>query len=48
MKSKANAYEALDDYPYTIGIPNPVKTNNAGEEYGEEWKHIIKKYLIQQ
>lgn len=48
MKSKADAYQSLDEYAYTIGIPNPIITDNAGEEYGDEWRRVTKKYLMHQ
>lgn len=48
MKTKADAYKALDYYSYTVGIPNPIVTDNAGEEYGQDWKRVTKKYLMYQ
>jgi hypothetical protein len=48
MQSKSNAYKALDDYASTVGIPNPIITDNDGEEYGSDWQRVIKKYLIKQ
>jgi hypothetical protein len=48
MKSKSREFRGFDDYAYTVGIPNQIRTDNAGNEYAEEWKHVIKEYLMQQ
>jgi hypothetical protein len=48
MKSKSEAYKTLDDYCATVGIANPVVTDNAGEANGMDWQRVIKKYLIKQ
>jgi hypothetical protein len=46
LKSKGNAWEVLDKYAHNIRDPNPLITDNAGEETGSEWNRVIKNYLI--
>jgi hypothetical protein len=48
MASKSDAYDKLDLYCSTIGIPKPIITDNAGEETGQDWERVRKKHLIQQ
>ncbi len=48
MKSKALAsYDTLDLFCSTVGIPNPIITDNAGEETGDLWDTVRKKHLFQ-
>ena len=48
MNSKADAYDKLDLYCSSIGIPNVLITDNAREETSGMWNSVRKKFLIQQ
>jgi len=48
MSSKGQAFDKLDSYCSTIGIPKFMISDNAGEETGGEWDRVRKKYLFQQ
>ena len=48
MNSKADAYDKLDLYCLSTGIPNVLITDNAGEEASGMWNSVQKKFLIQQ
>ena len=48
MKSKADAFVSLNSYCTKYGIPNPIITNNAGEELGSDWVGVLKKFLMDQ
>ena len=37
MKSKADAFVSLNSYCMKYRIPNPIITDNAGEELGSDW-----------
>ena len=48
MKSKADAFVSLNSYCTKYGIPNPIITDNAGEELGSDWVRVLKKFLMDQ
>lgn len=48
MKTKGLAYEAFNKFCKTIGIPQCILTDNAGEELGEQWQRVRRTYLIHQ
>jgi hypothetical protein len=48
MATKGLAYDKFDLYCSTVGIPNPIITDGAGEETGGLWDKVRKKHLTQQ
>ena len=49
MKSKADAWNPLNDFCTQYGVPNPLVSDNAGQETeSHDWKQVIKKFLIEQ
>ena len=48
LKSKSEAFVALNEFCHNIGLPNPIITDNAGEETDGEWERVRKKYLLTQ
>ena len=48
MKSKADAFVSLNAYCMKYGIPNPIITDNAGEELGSDWDRVLEKFLMDQ
>ncbi len=48
LTTKSDAYNALDLYCSTVGIPKFIVTDNAGDETGNQWNRVWKKYLFQQ
>ncbi len=48
MKTKADAFVALNSFVQSVGIPKMLITDNAREEYDAEWERVRKKYLIHQ
>ena len=48
MKSKADVFVSLNSYCMKYGIPNPIITDNAGEELASDWVRVLKKFLMDQ
>jgi hypothetical protein len=48
MKSKSDAYEALDSICRTYGVPQLLVSDNAKEETLGNWGRVVKQYLIRQ
>lgn len=48
MKSKAEAGDKLNEFIKSIGIPEHIITDNAGEESGGSWERVCKYYLLKQ
>jgi hypothetical protein len=48
LKSKSDAFTTLNSYSTKFGIPNPIITDNAGEETGDDWERVRKKFLMEQ
>ena len=48
LSSKGQAFDKLDLYCSTVGIPLFLVSVNAGEETGSDWERVQKKYLFQQ
>jgi len=48
MKSKSEAFTALNSFCHNVGIPNPFVTDNAGEETFGDWEEARKKFLMEQ
>jgi len=48
MKSKSEAFTALNSFCHNVGIPNPLVTDNAGEETFGDWEEVRKKFLMEQ
>ena len=42
MKSKADTFVSLNSYCTKYGIPNPIITDNAGEELRSDWVRVLK------
>ena len=48
LPSKGQAFDKLDLYCSTVGIPLFLVSDNVGEETGSDWERVRKKSLFQQ
>jgi hypothetical protein len=48
LRSKADAFDALNSFVKEFGVMDKLVTDNAGEQLGENWEQVRKKYLIKQ
>ena len=46
MKTKQHAYMALKDFIREVATPKWIYSDNAGEETGQRWISILRKYCI--
>jgi hypothetical protein len=48
MKTKADAYDCLNQFCTTYGIPKHIVVDNAAEENWGDWNSVRKKFLLTQ